>query len=222
MSESKKRAAIYCRVSTLDQHPETQLIQLRQVIQQRGWDLIGVYTDHGISGARARRPQLDQMLADARHAKFDVVLVWAFDRMARSTKHLLEVVEELQRANVEFVSLREQIDTGGPLGRAITTILGAIAELERSLIIERVRAGMNRTRLEGGRLGRPPLENIDREEIRADRLERGYSLKKIAKLHRISKTSVQRILKSAAEPGPKSLSEAPNTDTENNPLTPAA
>jgi len=205
MSETKqsKRVAIYCRVSTLDQHPETQLIELRQAVAQRGWELMGAYTDHGISGARERRPQLDEMLADARRGKFDVLLCWSFDRIARSTKHLLVVVDELQRAGVEFVSLRENVDTAGPMGRAITTIMGAIAELERSLIIERVRAGMKRARLEGRRLGRKPLE-LDRAQIVADR-RLGYSLKKIAKIHRISKTSVGRVLRQA---GPQRVPQA--------------
>jgi DNA invertase Pin-like site-specific DNA recombinase len=205
----KKRAAIYCRVSGLDQHPETQLIELRQSVEQRGWELIGVYTDHGICGARDRRPQLDRLLADARLARFDAVIVWRFDRMARSTRHLLDVVDELHRCGVEFVSLKEGIDTAGPMGRAVLTILGAIGELERNIIIERVRAGMKRARLEGRRLGRPPLENLDRARIIADRRDLGYSLKKIARLHGISKTTVQRVLKEAGEGGTKKLLEWP-------------
>lgn len=222
MTDRAKRVALYCRVSTLDQHPETQLLELRQAASQRGWEPIGVYTDHGISGTRARRPQLDLLLGDARRGRFDVLLCWSFDRIARSTKHLLEVVDELQRCGVEFVSLRENVDTGGPMGRAVTTIMGAIAELERTLIVERVRAGMKRARLEGRRLGRPPLENIDRARILADRLELGYSLKKIAKLHGLSKTTVQRLLKAAAAPGPKSPPEPPESSTDNKPLTPVA
>ena len=114
------------------------------------------YTDR-ISGAKARRPGLDQMMADARRGRFDVVLVWASDRIARSVKHFLEVLDELNRLNIEFVSFRENIDTGGPLGRAIVVIIGAIAELERNLIVERVRAGMRRARLEGQHIGRHPL-----------------------------------------------------------------
>ena len=221
MTDTNKvpRVAIYCRVSTLDQHPETQLIELRQAVAQRGWELTGVYTDHGISGARERRPQLDQMLSDARRGKFDVLLCWAFDRIARSTKHLLTVVDELQRAGVEFVSLRENVDTGGAMGRAVTTIMGAIAELERSLIIERVRAGMKRARLEGRRLGRKPLE-LDREQILADRAL-GYSLKKIAKLNRVSKTTIQRVLAAAARQGTKPSPQPPSAAAENKGVTPA-
>ena len=116
----------------------------------------------------------------------------AFDRLARSVRHFLEVLDELNHLEVEFVSFRENIDTGAPLGRAMVIIVGAIAELERSLIIERVRAGMRRAKLEGRRLRRPPL-NVDREALMQDR-RRGQSLKQIAKLHGISKASVIRVL----------------------------
>ena len=186
-----KRAALYLRVSTVDQHPESQLHDLRALAAQRGMEIVAEYTDR-MSGAKAKRPGLDQMMADARSGKFDIVLVWAFDRVARSVRHFLEVLDELNHLNLEFVSLREQIDTGGALGRAMIIIVGAIAELERSLIIERVRAGMRRARLEGQRLGRPPL-NVDREALIRDR-NRGQSLKQIAKLHGISKASVVRVL----------------------------
>jgi DNA invertase Pin-like site-specific DNA recombinase len=186
-----KRAALYLRVSTLDQHPESQLHDLRGLAAQRGFHIVEEYTDR-MSGARAKRPGLDQMMADARSGRFDVVLVWAFDRLARSVRHFLEVLDELNHLNIEFVSFREQIDTGGPLGRAMVIIVGAIAELERNLIVERVRAGMRRARLEGRRLGRPPL-NVDRDALLRDR-NRGQSLKQIAKLHGISKASVVRVL----------------------------
>src|ERR1700723_1466928 len=123
-----KRAALYMRVSTLDQHPETQLYDLRQMAQQRGYQIVEEYTDR-ISGAKARRPGLDQLMRDARRGRFDVVLVWASDRIARSTRHFLEVLDELNRLGVEYLSFRESIDTGGPLGRAIIVIVGAVAEL---------------------------------------------------------------------------------------------
>ena len=158
---------------------------------QRGFEIVAEYTDK-ISGTKARRPGLDQMLADARQGRFDVVMVWAFDRMARSVKHLLEVLDELNHLNIEFVSFRENIDTGGPLGRAIVVIIGAIAELERNLIVERVRAGMRRARLEGQRIGRPPL-NVDRDALIRDR-SRGQSLRQLARLYGISRASVARVL----------------------------
>ena len=173
-----KRAGLYMRVSTVDQHPETQLHDLRQMAAQRGYEIVQEYTDR-ISGAKARRPGLDQMMADARRGRFDVVLVWASDRIARSVKHFLEVLDELNRIGVEYVRFREQIDTGGPLGRAIVVIIGAVAELERNLIIERVRAGMRRARLEGQRIGRAPLV-LDNLAIQQDR-QRGQSIREIAK-----------------------------------------
>ena len=165
-----KRAALYLRVSTLDQHPEAQLYDLRGLAAQRGFEIVEEYTDR-ISGARSKRPGLDQLLVDARRGKFDVVLVAAFDRIARSVRHFLEVLDELTHLNVEFVSFRENVDTGGPLGRAMIVIIGAISELERNLIIERVRAGMRRAKLEGQRLGRPRL-NVDREGLVRDRAPR--------------------------------------------------
>src|SRR6478752_9428921 len=183
------------RVSSVDQHPETQLYDLRQMAAQRGYEIIQEYTDR-ISGAKARRPGLDDLMRDARRGRFDVVLVWASDRIARSVKHFLEVLDELNRLEVEFVSFRESIDTGGPLGRAIVVIIGAIAELERSLIVERVRSGMRRARLEGRHIGRNPL-TLDEEAIRRDRCQ-GQSLRQIAKGHRVSTATVQRELRKHA------------------------
>ena len=191
-----KRAALYMRVSTLDQHPETQFHDLVQMAEQRGYQIVESYTDT-ISGAKARRPGLDAMLRDARRAQFQVVLVWASDRIARSVKHFLEVLDELNRLNIEFISFREQIDTGGPLGRAVVVIIGAIAELERSLIVERVRAGMRRAKLEGRHIGRTALV-LDRAAILRDR-QRGDSLGQLAKSYRVSRSTVHRVL---AEHGP--------------------
>jgi DNA invertase Pin-like site-specific DNA recombinase len=181
-----KRAALYMRVSTVDQHPETQLLDLRQMADQRGYEIVNEYTDR-LSGVKARRPGLDQMMADARRGRFDVVLVWASDRIARSVKHYLEVLDELNRLNIEFVSFRENIDTAGPLGRAIVVIIAAIAELER------VRAGMRRARLEGTHIGRLPL-TLDHEAIQRSRRQ-GQSIRQIAKGHRISTATVQRVLR---------------------------
>jgi DNA invertase Pin-like site-specific DNA recombinase len=186
-----KRAALYLRVSTLDQHPETQLYDLRQMAGQRGYEIVEEYTDR-ISGAKARRPGLDALMQDARRGRFDVVLVWASDRIARSVKHFLELLDEFNRLNIEFVSFREQIDTTGPLGRAIMVIVGAVAELERNLIIERVRAGMRRAKLEGRHIGRKPLV-LDRAAILRER-QNGKSLGQLAKSHRVSRTTIHRVL----------------------------
>jgi DNA invertase Pin-like site-specific DNA recombinase len=202
-----KRAALYTRVSTLDQHPESQVYDLRQFAAQRGFEIVHEYTDK-ISGAKAKRPGLDQMLSDARRGRFDVVVVWAFDRMARSVRHFLEVLDELNRLNVEFISFRENIDTGGPLGRAVVIIVGAIAELERNLIIERVRSGMRRARLDGQHIGRRPLET-DNQAILEDRL-RGQSLREIAKAHQISTATVRRVLTQAGAPCVKRVENDPS------------
>jgi DNA invertase Pin-like site-specific DNA recombinase len=186
-----KRAVLYLRVSTVDQHPETQVYDLRQMAAQRGYQIVREYTDR-ISGVKARRPGLDEMMQDARRGRFDVVLVWACDRIARSTRHFLETLDTLNHLNVEFVSFRESIDTSGPLGRAIVVIIGAIAELERNLIVERVRAGMRRARLEGRQIGRPALD-LDRAAIIRDR-QHGNSLGTIARNYGINRTTVYRVL----------------------------
>ena len=161
---------------------------------QRGFEVVHEYTDT-IGGAKSKRPGLDALMADARRRKFDIVLVAAFDRVARSVRHFLEVLDELNHLGIEFVSFRENIDTGGPLGRAMVVIVGAIAELERSLIVERVRAGMRRARLEGRRIGRAPL-NINRDAVVRDRRS-GMSLRQVAEKHGISRASVCRLVKEA-------------------------
>lgn len=189
-----KRAAIYLRVSSIDQHPETQLHDLEATAQQRGLEIVQHYSDR-ITGTRARRPGLDQLMADARRHRFDVLLVWACDRLARSVRHLLESLDELNHLGIEFISFREQLDTAGPLGRAVVVIIGAIAELERSLIVERVRAGMRRAKLEGRHIGRRPLD-LDRAAVLRDR-QRGLSLTDIAKAHRCSRGLVSKILRDA-------------------------
>ena len=194
-----KRAVLYMRVSTVDQHPETQLHDLRQLAAQRGFEIVAEFIDR-ISGVKARRPGLDQLLKQARRGQFDVVLVWASDRIARSVRHFLEVLDEFNRLNIEFVSFREQIDTGGPLGRAIVVIIGAIAELERNLIVERVRAGMRRARLEGRTIGRRPIE-LDHTSILRDR-QHGHSLGQLAKSYRVSRTTIHRVLQQHATAGP--------------------
>jgi DNA invertase Pin-like site-specific DNA recombinase len=197
-----KRAVLYARVSTFDQQPETQLLDLRRLAEQRGFEIVHEYTDR-ISGAKAKRPALDQLLAAAHRREFDVVLVWAADRLARSVRHFLEVLDTLNHLGIEFVSFREQLDTGGPLGRAVVVIVSAVAELERNLIIERVRAGLRRAKFEGRQLGRRPIE-IDRTALLRDRA-RGLSLAQLAKAYRISRTSVARTLKQSQGVMPKAL-----------------
>src|SRR5437660_7687808 len=152
-----KRVACYLRVSTTEQTVENQRNDLRAYCQARGWDDVIEYNDTG-SGMRERRPDLDRLMSDVKTRRIDVVVVAAFDRLGRSVRHLVETLELFRHLGVEFISLRESIDTGSPLGTAVFTIIAAIAQLERSLIAERVRAGLRRARADGKRLGRPPLQ----------------------------------------------------------------
>jgi DNA invertase Pin-like site-specific DNA recombinase len=187
-----KRVVLYTRVSSSDQHTETQLCDLRPLAKARGYEIVAEYTDT-ISGTKAKRPGLDKLMSDARRGGFDIVMVWAFDRMARSVKHFLEVLEEFNRLNIGFISFRENVDTDSALGRAMVIIIAAISELERSLIVERVRAGMRRAKLEGRQIGRARLD-VDREQVICDRRS-GLSLTVVAKRHRISRASVCRLMK---------------------------
>ena len=190
-----RKAAIYARVSTPDQHVESQIYDLRDLAGKRGYTVIREFQDRGVSGSKSKRAGLDAMLASARRREFDVLLVAAFDRIARSTKNFLEIVDELNELGIEFVSAREAIDTSGPMGRMFITLVGSIAELERSLITERIRAGMRRARLEGQRLGRAPL-NIDHDALVRDRLA-GMSLTSAAKKYGVSRASVVRFVREA-------------------------
>lgn len=188
-----KKAVLYARVSTPDQHIDTQLYDLRALAAQKGFEVVGEYTDRGISGKKARRPGLDLLIADARRKKFSVMLVSAFDRVARSTKHFLQVLDELDGLGIEFVSRRENVDTSGPMGRLFLTLIGSIAKLEADLIKERIRAGIRRRKLEGLPLGRKPI-NIDHSKLVSDRLN-GMSLTNVAKKYNVSRASVVRFVR---------------------------
>ncbi len=153
-----KRVACYLRVSTTEQTVENQRNDLQAYCKARGWETVTEYSDTGISGTRDRRPGLDALVRDVQARRLDVVVVAAFDRFGRSVRHLVETLELFRHLGVEFISLREQIDTGSPLGQAVFTIIAAIAQLERSLIVERVKAGLRRAKAEGKRLGRAPLQ----------------------------------------------------------------
>ncbi len=156
VSGKPARVALYSRVSTLNnQDPEMQLRELREYAERRGWEILGEYGDRGISGAKDSRPELNRLVADAHRRRFDAVVVWKFDRFARSVSHLLRALETFWALGIEFVSLSEQVDTSTPTGKMVFTVLGAVAELERSLIAERVRAGLRNARAKGRKLGRP-------------------------------------------------------------------
>jgi len=194
-ADQMKKAAIYCRVSTSDQRVESQLYDLRELAAQRGIEVVAEYQDCGIPGSKARRPGLDALMADARKKKFSIVLVAAFDRVARSVRHFLQVIDELESLGVVFISRREQVDTSGMMGRLFLTLIGSIAELESDLIRERVRAGMRRARLEGRQIGRARLD-VNREQVVQDR-RTGMSLTLVARKHSISRATVCRLMKEA-------------------------
>jgi DNA invertase Pin-like site-specific DNA recombinase len=195
-NQPMKRAALYVRVSTPDQHVESQLYDLRELAAQRGFEVVHEYEDRGVCGKKARRPGLDALMADARRKRFSVVLVAAFDRIARSTRNFLQVVDELDSLGIEFVSRREGVATGDAMGRLFVTIISAIAELERSLVVERVKSGMRRARLEGRQIGRSRLD-VDRQQVIQDRRS-GMSLTQVAKKHGISRASVCRLVKESS------------------------
>ena len=192
-----KKAAIYARVSTPEQHVETQLYDLRKLATQRGFEVTREYCDRGISSSKAKRPGLEMMMADSRRGEFSVLLVAAFDRVARSTKEFLSIVDELHELGIEFISAREAIDTTGAMGRMFITMIGSIAELEKSILVERIKSGMRRAKLEGRRLGRAPL-SVDRNALVRDRLA-GMSLTDVAKKYGISRASVVRVVRDAKQ-----------------------
>lgn len=202
-----KKCAVYARVSTSDQCITNQLYDLRIFAQQRGLEVACEYTDVGVSGSKARRPGLDAMLKDARKRKFGVVIVAAFDRVARSTKHFLSVVDELDSLGVEFVSRRENIATDGAMGRLFLTIISSIAELEADLIRDRIRAGMRRRKMDGLPVGRQPLD-VDHAALVEDRL-RGMSLTDVAKRYGVSRASVVRFVRLARQKETVVLTEHP-------------
>jgi DNA invertase Pin-like site-specific DNA recombinase len=183
------RAAIYARVSTSEQSCESQLRDLRQYVAARGFNAVE-YVDTGFSGAKQSRPALDRLMDDARKRRFDCILVWKFDRFARSTKHLLLALEEFRGIGVQFISYQENIDTTSPLGQALFTIVSAVAQLERDLIRERVRAGLRAARAKGKKFGRPRAQ-VDADRVAALRRE-GLSWSQVCQNLGVSKGTAQR------------------------------
>src|SRR6516165_4312690 len=175
-----RKAALYMRISTKNhgQSVDTQRQALLDYAQRRGFQIVNEYADEGISGAKDRRPQLDRLMADARKRRFDAVLVARFDRFARSTKHLVLALEEFSSLGIDFISLNESIDTSSPMGRMVFTVIAAVAELERSIIRERVVMGLDRAKRQGKRLGRPRtcVSESKVQQLAAD----GLSLRQIA------------------------------------------
>lgn len=192
------RVAIYARVSTLNgQNPETQLVELREYASRRGWQAAGEYVDAGVSGSKDSRPGLDRLMAHAHQRRFDAILVWKLDRFGRSLKHLVTAIAELEALGVVFVSLKDNWDLSTPSGRLMFQIVGAMAEFERELIRERIKAGMRRRRLEGLRMGRAPLA-VDHQALVRDRLL-GMSLTEVSKKYSVSRASVVRFTREAVK-----------------------
>ena len=189
----KSKIAIYTRVSTLDQTDEGQRCELKEYVRNGGWKVERVYSDR-VSGVKSSRPALDQMLTDAKKRRFDRVLVWRIDRLGRSVSHLLVVLETLRALDIEFLSLSEAIDTSTPTGKMVFTVLGAVAELERSIVVERVRMGLENAKRKGVKLGRPAVKKLSAEEISEIKKGKraGASLRQLAKKHGASVWTVQR------------------------------
>ena len=191
---SMKTVALYARVSTVNgQDPETQLIALREYAQARGLEIHREYVDVGVSGSKDRRPALNELMKDSHRRRFDGVLVARFDRFARSTRHLVMALDEFNALGVHFISLNESIDTSTPMGKMVFTVIAAVAELERSIIQERIKAGLARARKQGKRLGRVPV-SVSPLRVRELR-EKGLTLVEIAKRTKVSKSTVHRLLK---------------------------
>lgn len=191
-----KKIAIYLRVSTSHQTTDLQKNDLIEYASQRRFEVYKIYSDIGISGAKENRPSLDQLMSDARKRLFEVVLVWKFDRFARSTKHLSFALDEFHNLGIDFISYQENIDTSSPMGRAMFTIISAMAQLEREIIKERVIAGISAAQKRGVKFGRPKLRNdIQIKNLR----EQGLSFRAISNKLGISLGSVQASLKASLQ-----------------------
>lgn len=202
------RAALYARVSTLAvQHPEMQLAELRSYVSRRGWELAGEYVDEGVSGSKESRPALNRLMQDASRREFDIVLVWKIDRFGRSVKHLINTLADLDSCGVAFASLRDNLDLSTPSGRLMFQIIGAMAEFERALTLERVRAGLNNARRNGKRLGRP-RRVVDLDSIARMKAE-GNSLRDIAEKLGVSYGTVRMRLAGDERKTPRCGATAP-------------
>jgi DNA invertase Pin-like site-specific DNA recombinase len=198
-TQKETSVAIYARVSTSNkgQDVDLQLRDLRAYAGARGMTISGEYVDNGVSGRKDRRPELDRLMSDARKRKFDAVMVWRFDRFARSTKHLVLALEEFKHLGIDFISYKENIDTSSPMGKAMFTIASAFGGLEADLIKERVVAGLANARAKGKTLGRPSTK-VDVEQLSQLRSE-GLSIRAIATRMNVDKMSVCKTLKSCGE-----------------------
>lgn len=201
---SATKAALYARVSTRDkgQDPEMQLFHLRKYADSRELTVFKEYVDHGLSGTKDNRPGLISLMEDARKKRFSVVIVYRFDRFARSVVHLVNALSEFNHLKIDFVSFNENIDTASPMGQAMFTIIGAMAQLERDIIAERVKSGLARARARGKRLGRPPVSITLQEIKEAQAL--GLSIRQLPEKLGVSKSTIERHLTRARSSSPSS------------------
>jgi DNA invertase Pin-like site-specific DNA recombinase len=193
-----KRAVLYLRVSTIEQTTANQERELRQAAERAGWEVVKVYKDHGISGAKGRdkRPAFDALCRDANRRRFDVVMAWSVDRLGRSLQDLVAFLAELHALKVDLFLQQQGIDTTTPAGKALFQMLGVFAEFERSIIQERVRAGLARAKGEGKVLGRPKIATDIETAVRAT-LANGTGILKAAKMHGVGVGTVMRIARAA-------------------------
>jgi DNA invertase Pin-like site-specific DNA recombinase len=191
----EKRVGIYLRVSTSGQTVENQRQDLARVAEQRGWTIAGEYVDHGVSGSkgRERRPAFDRLAKDAGAGKLDMVAAWSIDRIGRNVGHLVEFIDDLRQQNVGLYLHQQQVDTSTASGRAFLQMAGVFAEFERSVIVERINAGLARARAQGKHLGRPSVSAKVEQRIRDLRIE-GFGMLKIARQLRCGVSTVQRVL----------------------------
>ena len=203
-ASGNKRAVLYARVSTTNhgQDPEVQLQPLRRVAGDRGWNIATECIDVGVSGTAGSRPELDRLMTLISSGKVDIVAVARFDRLARSVQHLLAFLETCRQYHVDFISISESVDTTTPVGRMVFTFLGAVAEFERALIVERVKAGVAQAKAEGKHCGRP-RQNMDTRAARV-LLEQGHPLSDVARMLNLSRTSLRRRLEEESWPVQKS------------------
>ena len=186
----EKKVGVYVRVSTKDQDVELQLVELRKYVADRGWAIYKEYVDIGQSGAKDSRPQLNQLMLDAKRRRFNIVAVWKFDRFARSVRHLVNSLYEFKELNIDFISLTEGVDTSTSTGRAMFGIIGVMAELERDLIRERVQAGMKRAKARGRAIGRPKT-HLNLDEVKRLWIQ-GHNVSQISKILNVSRASIYR------------------------------
>jgi DNA invertase Pin-like site-specific DNA recombinase len=203
MTSKPLRVGRYLRVSRNEQREDLQADETEQLVQRRGWQLVQTYTDHGVSGSRDRRPGLDQMLADARRGKIDVLVVWRSDRLFRSLRHMVNTLAELDAVGVAFVSVTEVFDTTTPQGRLLLHLVAAFSEFERQTIVERVRAGLAAARRRGVRLGRPGvhLDVAKAAELRAN----GSSYREIAAQLGVGASRIHAALRGAVQNPPRNV-----------------